>query len=109
MTEENKKPKYKILELDGVKYKTTLNTKFQNRKPYVPHNPGLITAFIPGTIKKIFVRRGRKVEEGDQLLILEAMKMQNVISAPVDGKIKAIHVKKGQMVSKGFLMMELEY
>jgi pyruvate carboxylase len=109
MTEENNKPKYTILELDGVEYKTTLNNKFQKRKSYVPHNPGLITAFIPGTIMKIFVRRGRRVEEGDKLLILEAMKMQNVIRAPVDGKIKAINVKKGQMVSKGFLMVELEY
>jgi biotin carboxyl carrier protein len=108
MAEENSKQKFKTLELDGVKYKTTLNKKFLNRKPYAPIDPGRITAFIPGTIKKLFVRRGRKVEEGDRLLILEAMKMQNVILAPFEGKIKAIHVKKNQMVPKGYLMIELE-
>jgi biotin carboxyl carrier protein len=107
MGEENKKTKYAILELDGVKYKTTLSNKFINRKSYVPHDPLKVKAFIPGTIKKLFVRRGRKVAEGDPLLILEAMKMQNMIQSPVEGKIKAIHVKKGQMVSKGQLMIEL--
>jgi biotin carboxyl carrier protein len=108
MEEENSKPEFKILELEGVKYKTTFNKKFLNRKPYAPVEPGKIAAFIPGTIKKLYVRRGRKVEEGDRLLILEAMKMQNVILAPFAGKIKAIHVKKNQMVSKGFLMIEME-
>ncbi len=108
MAEENNKRKYVTLELEGVKYKTTLNKKFQNRKPYVPHDPSKIVAFIPGTIKKLYVRRGRKVEEGDRLLILEAMKMQNVILAPFDGKVKAIHVKKGQMISKGYVMIEME-
>ena len=108
MDEDNNKQEYVSLEIEGVAYTTTLNKKFQQRQSYVPHDPGKVTAFIPGTIQKIFVRRGRKVEEGDKLLILEAMKMQNIILAPADGKVKAIHVKKGQMVSKGFIMIEIQ-
>lgn len=107
MDEENKTPEYTTFELEGVSYRTTLNKKFLQRKPYVQHDPRLITAFIPGTIQKIFVRKGKKVIEGDNLVILEAMKMQNIIQSPMDGKVKAIRVKKGQMVSKGFVMIEL--
>ena len=108
MAEEKDNLAYTTLEIEGVEYKTTLNKKFQNRKSYVPHDPGKILAFIPGSVKKIFVRRGRKVNEGDRLLILEAMKMQNIILSPIDGKVKAVHVKKNQMVSKGFVMIEME-
>lgn len=107
MAEEKDIPQYTSLDIEGVKYKTTLSRKYLNRKPYLPPDPSKIAAFIPGSIKKIYVRKGRKVEEGDKLLILEAMKMQNVILAPYDGKVKAIHVKKGQMVSKGFIMIEM--
>jgi pyruvate carboxylase len=107
MEEEKKKPELTNFELDGVIYQTTLTDKFQKRKPSVPHDPGKVTAFIPGHIRKIFVRKGKRVIEGDRLLLLEAMKMQNVILSPIEGKVKAIHVKKGQMVSKGFVMIEL--
>jgi biotin carboxyl carrier protein len=108
MEENEQKGKLSTLELDGVKYKTFLNEKFKNRKKYVPENPKLIKAYIPGTIVKILVRKGRKVDEGDNLLVLEAMKMQTSIQAHMAGKVKNINVKKGQMVSKGFVMIELE-
>lgn len=108
MADQNKNPKYSILELDGVKYKTILPEKYINRPKYEPLNPNLIKAVIPGTIVKILVRRGRKVEEGDNLLLLEAMKMQTYVQANLSGKVKKINIKKGQMVSKGFVMIELE-
>lgn len=108
MSEESPKELYSIFELDGVEYKTLLSKKFRNRKKYVKWDPKLIHAVIPGTIIKVLIRRGRKVETGDNLLMIEAMKMQSYIQAHTDGKIKKIHVKKGQMVSKGFLMIEME-
>lgn len=106
-TEENK-PEYDELNVDGVVYDTLLTSKFKNRKAYIPHNHKLIKAFIPGTIVKVSTKRGRKVEEGDDLLVLDAMKMLNNITAPFDGKIKSVNVKKGQMVSKNFVMIEFE-
>ena len=108
MTEENSEIKYSSFELDGIKYKTVLPKKFLNRKKYEPENPKFVKAFIPGTIVKIFTRKGRKVEEGDNLLVLEAMKMQTIITADYPGKIKSINVKKGQMVSKGYVMIEMQ-
>jgi biotin carboxyl carrier protein len=107
MAEDKNKVNYSTFELDGVEYKTILPERYKSRKKYVPVNPKLVKAFIPGTIIKIFTRKGRKVSEGDNLLILEAMKMQTYVQAPNDGKIKQINIKKGQMVSKGFVMIEM--
>lgn len=94
--------------IDGLAYKTFLTNKYLNKKKYQPPDPNLITAFIPGTILKIFVKTGRKVMKGDDLLILEAMKMNNKISAPHDAVVKKIHVKSGEMVARNQLLIELK-
>ncbi len=99
---------YTSLSIAGFEYLTTLNTKYKNRKKYQEANPRLIKAFISGTIDDIYVKKGKSVKAGDELLILEAMKMKNVIQAPFDGKIKDILVKKGDRVSKNQLLIELE-
>ena len=57
---------------------------------------------------KVFVKEGRKVKRGDNIMILEAMKMQNRIKSPRPGVIKCIKVKEREKVAKGVLMMELE-
>jgi biotin carboxyl carrier protein len=89
-------------------YKTRLNTKFKNRKPYQPVNPMNIMSFIPGTIMDILVKPGQTVEKGDDLIILEAMKMQNRLKSHISGMIKRICVEKGNKVSKGTLLIEIE-
>ena len=67
-----------------------------------------IQSFIPGTVIKIFVQEGDVVKEGDPLLILEAMKMQNRIDMPFTAKIKRIEIAEGERVAKDTLMIELE-
>ena len=62
---------------------------------------------MPGLILSVNVEEGQNVLEGETLLILEAMKMENAISAPKDGIIKAIAVKSGGTVEKGALMIEM--
>jgi biotin carboxyl carrier protein len=94
--------------VERAEYKTILTDKFKNRKKYVEKDPKMITAFIPGTIVDIFVKKGSKVKEGDDLLILEAMKMRNILKAPFDGKIKALKVKVNDMVAKEQLLLEFE-
>lgn len=96
----------KTLWVDEVNYKTTLTNKYLNRKPYEPPNLKKIKAFIPGTIREVYVKRKTKVKANDDLLILEAMKMRNVLKAPVDGVIKAVYVKTGQAVAKEFVLVE---
>ena len=68
----------------------------------------LIKAPMPGLILEINVTQGQKVKENDALLILEAMKMENVLISPREGIIKSISVKKGDPVIKGALLIEFE-
>lgn len=67
-----------------------------------------IKAPIPGLILEINVTVGQEVEEGDNLLILEAMKMENTFQSPRAGTIKSIAVSKGDAVDKGQLLIEFE-
>jgi biotin carboxyl carrier protein len=67
-----------------------------------------ISAPMPGLILEIHVRIGQAVNEDDPLLILEAMKMENVITSPRDGIIKSISVKKSESVDKNQLLIEFE-
>jgi biotin carboxyl carrier protein len=63
---------------------------------------------MPGLILDINVKIGQKVKEDDPLLILEAMKMENVLTSPRDGIIKSISVSKGDAVNKNQLLIEFE-
>lgn len=67
--------KYEKFLLNGVEYKTQLTQKWVNRKKWEEPNPYLLTSHIPGTIMQIEVKEGQEVQEGDVLLILQAMKM----------------------------------
>lgn len=93
--------------IGGIYYKTTLTNKFKNRKPYEDPNINLIKAFIPGTIVKIMAKRGQNVSKGEPLLLLEAMKMRNLVVAPKNGKIKKIWVKRNDLVSRDQLLIEI--
>lgn len=64
-----------------------------------------VNAPMPGTILDVKVSNGAQVKQGDILLILEAMKMENEIVAPCDGKVAQISVSKGQSVNTGDLLI----
>lgn len=63
---------------------------------------------MPGLVLDIMVAVGDEVTDGTPLLILEAMKMENVLKAEGDGVVKTISVKKGDAVEKRQLLIELE-
>ncbi|MDY2587963.1 acetyl-CoA carboxylase biotin carboxyl carrier protein subunit [Winogradskyella aquimaris] len=67
-----------------------------------------IKAPMPGLILEINVEKAQEVKEDDPLLILEAMKMENVINSPRDGVIKSIKVNQGDTVEKNALLIEFE-
>jgi len=58
-----------------------------------------IVAPMPGTIKEIIVKAGDAVKEDEELIILEAMKMENPIVATANGTVKEIKVKEGDKVN----------
>ena len=94
--------------LDDFAYETNLTNKFRNRKLYEAADPKKIVAFIPGKIKKVNVKKKSKVKEGEVLLILEAMKMNNIIFSPMKGVIKEVYVSPGASVAKGTLLIEFK-
>lgn len=65
-----------------------------------------IKAPMPGLIIDLKIKSGDSVNEGDQLLILEAMKMENVIKSPGKGTVKTVKIKKGDSVEKGQVLIE---
>ena len=67
-----------------------------------------IKAPMPGLVLEIVVTDGQEVKEGDKLLILEAMKMENSIIIQTSAIIKKVSVSAGQAVEKGQVLLELE-
>ncbi len=98
----------KSLIIQGAIYKTTYTRKFEERVKWETPNKNLIYSFIPGTIIDIYIKPGDKLKEGETLLLLEAMKMQNQVRMPFDGVIKKIYVKKDEVIPNRYLMMEIE-
>jgi biotin carboxyl carrier protein len=91
----NNNDKLGLLNIDTSFYQTRIS-------------PRIILSFIPGTVLEIFIKPGQNVSIGDDLMILDAMKMQNKLKCNMNGKVKSIAVKKGDKVSKGTVLLELE-
>lgn len=73
--------------------------------PPVPSVKSVI-APLPGIIKSVIARPGQQVTVGDHLLVIEAMKMDNVIRAPRAGTIDVVHVAEGHRVAHGQSIVE---
>lgn len=65
-----------------------------------------IKAPMPGLVLNVIVAEGEEVKKGDSLLVLEAMKMENVIKSPADGTVKKILVQKGDKVEKNEILIQ---
>jgi biotin carboxyl carrier protein len=105
--------KYTVL-LNGVSYSFTIESPISYRRrkyleKYKQHNKiEIVTAPMPGKIIELLVEESSHVKEGEAILILEAMKMQNEIIAQISGKVKKISVKAGDSVTKDDVLMEIE-
>ena len=71
-------------------------------------NSNHIGSPLPGQVAKIFVVEGEKVIKGDRVLVIEAMKMETIISAERSGNIKKIHVASGENIEIKDLLIEIE-
>lgn len=101
------------IKVNGNPYEVVLKDRFDELikqlgfSTSVLHKVKDIKAPMPGLVLKIIAEAGQEIKQGDPLLILEAMKMENVIKSPGDGTIKTIHVSKGLAVEKGFVLIEM--
>ena len=99
--------KFETIIVHSAVYKTEYTEKYRRRIKWEKPDENHLHSFIPGTIIDIFVKPGDKLKEGDPLLILEAMKMHNLVQMPFDGKIASVKVKVGDKIPKGTLMIEI--
>lgn len=67
-----------------------------------------VRAVMPGVVVEVLVREGQRVQEGDTLLILEAMKMQSPVQAEGEGVIAGLHARKGVPVAGGQLLLVID-
>jgi len=112
------------LEVNGTAYSVTMKEEIKKPKtptlvrsaskdPSAPLNMNAsagkakIVAPIPGVVLSIDVKIGDVIKVGDRLLVLEAMKMENNITAEKSGTVSAIHIVKGQQVLQNELLIEL--
>lgn len=100
-----------IVKVNGKKYTLDVKDKYDE----LLHNLGLdniaakkindIKAPMPGMVLNILVGEGQQVKKGDSLLVLEAMKMENILKSPTDGTIKKVVAQKGTAVEKNQLLI----
>ncbi len=110
----NRVEKSFFIKVDGIKYRFSAKDKYDE----LLHSLGMDAAIsskvsdlkapMPGLVLEVSVEGGQQVSKGDALLILEAMKMENVIKSPTDGVIKSISVNKGETVEKNQLILNFE-
>lgn len=112
ITEKNQN-KYTVM-INGVSYSFTVESPISyQRKKYLDKQQKeskteFISAPMPGKIVELLVEENTEIKEGEPILILEAMKMQNEISSHVTGKVKKILVKPNDSVAKNEIIVEIE-
>jgi pyruvate carboxylase len=100
--ELNGQPREIVIKDENIK--STVATK----RKIDPKDETHIGASMPGTVIKVIVDKGEKVEKGDHLMITEAMKMETTVQAPFSGTVKDIYVESGDAISPGDLLIEMQ-
>ncbi|OFX45308.1 MAG: hypothetical protein A2X13_09330 [Bacteroidetes bacterium GWC2_33_15] len=108
MEEDESKVRFHTITIDGDKYRTLFTESYKRRKNWEKPNEKKIFSEIPGTIIKIHVTEGQEVNEGDLMIVIEAMKMKNKLIFPIGGVVKKIYISENEKIPKRHLMLELE-
>tara|TARA_A100001037_G_scaffold293147_1_gene309373 strand:+ start:634 stop:1020 length:387 start_codon:yes stop_codon:yes gene_type:complete len=96
--------------IDGIDHVVEIleESEQSNKNQIASHSPRNIKSPLPGEVLSIEVTVGEIVSSGTKLLVLEAMKMENIITAETDGKISDILVSKGDKVEAGQELIKIE-
>jgi pyruvate carboxylase len=86
----------------------SLQASVEARAKADPAEPGQVGAPIPGAVTSISVEPGDRVQKGDRLLVMEAMKMQSTLYAPLGGKVLRKYVNVGDKVDAKDLLLVIE-
>src|SRR5690625_4756562 len=114
VTHQDRDQRYFEMEICGNKYRISIETALDQLIEELGFSIrdtasiNQVNAPMPGLILEVMVHQGQEVEQGDPLLVLEAMKMENTIVAPRQGIVKDLLVEAGQTADKGQLLLELD-
>ncbi len=103
-----------VFRINGAKYALKISDHYERLVQQLGLHAGgsqkvnVVKAPMPGLVLNVLAEPGQVVRKGDPLIILEAMKMENVIKAAGEGTVKAVKVQKGAAVDKGHLLLEME-
>jgi len=113
IVEVNREEKKITVKINHTSYEVSVRDKYDE----LLHDLGLdsinakqagdVKAPMPGLVLNVMVKPGQKIQKGDAIIVLEAMKMENILKASADGEVKKIHVKKGDKVEKNQVMVNL--
>ena len=101
-----------VFKINGRVYTVSLKDELELTLDKMGLNAGAVSRVValrapmPGLIIDLKVKTGDKVKAGDPLLVLEAMKMENILKSPGDGMVKKVKVEKGNSVEKGQVLIE---
>ena len=110
---EKNQNRYTVM-INGVWYSFTVETPISLKRRRYLEEKGEVSSMVsieapmPGKIIDILVEEGAEVKEGEPIIILEAMKMQNEITSHVTGIVKSVSVKKNDSVMKDDVMIEIQ-
>lgn len=102
------------LKVNGNKYTVSIKDKFDallkslGMENLNTAKVNELKAPMPGLVLDIRVKEGDEIKKGEALLVLEAMKMENILKSPADVKIKKINVNKAQAVEKNQVLISFE-
>lgn len=114
VTHQDRDQRHIELEISGNKYRIRIETSLDQLVEEMGMSAGTaisvneVKAPMPGVIIDLMIEEGQEVKQGDSLLVLEAMKMENTIVAPRDGVVKKLGIETGQTVEKNQLLLELD-
>ena len=114
MVELNREEKTCVIKVNGNEYTLTIKDQYDE----LLHRLGMdkligskiadLKAPMPGLVLNVLVKNGDSIKKGDNLLVLEAMKMENIIKSPADLHVKMIRIKSGDKVEKGQVLINFE-
>jgi biotin carboxyl carrier protein len=112
LLELNKEEKYVLIKVNAQVYRFDVSDQYDillkemGLDKLYQHIVKELKAPMPGLVLQVMVQAGDEIKKGDNLLVLEAMKMENILKAPTDATVKSILIKAGDKVEKNQVLIQ---
>lgn len=112
LVERNEDGKVVVIKVNGTLYQVGIEDQYDELLKKLGMDTSSankvleIKAPMPGLVLNVMVTEGQEVNKGDSLLVLEAMKMENIIKSPTGGIVKKILIRKGDKVEKNEILLQ---